>query len=157
MDAEKSGPGPHRPKASGPGGELTERVIAASFAVYRELGAGFLESVYVAALRIALRDAGLAALHEAQLPAWFRGQRVGEFRADLLIEGKLVVEVKACPALSPAHQAQLINYLRAAGIPLGLLLNFGPKPGIKRVIWSRSAHGGASGGQDGHRDGEGRA
>lgn len=139
MDADKHNRTPCRSTRPEPGGELTERVIAAYFAVYRELGAGFLKSVYVAALRIELRDMGLTAMPEAHLPVRYRGQTIGEFRADLLIEGKLSVEVKACAALSPVHQAQLINYLRASGLPLGLLLNFGPKPAIKRVIWSRQS------------------
>lgn len=114
---------------------LTERVIGAFYAVYNELGAGFLESVYENALVVALRDAGLAVVQQAPLEVSFRGRPVGEFRADLLIEERLVVEVKAVSQLSTAHETQLVNYLKATGIQVGLLLNFGRRPQFKRRVF----------------------
>ncbi len=113
---------------------VTESVIGAFYAVYSELGHGFLEQVYENALAIALREAGHPVIQQAALDVCFRGQRVGEYRADLLIPGRLIIEVKAVAALAPVHEAQLLNYLRATGIRVGLLLNFGPKPQIKRRV-----------------------
>lgn len=112
---------------------LTGQVIGVFYAVYNELGPGFLESVYSAAMRLALEESGLRVQAEVPLPVRFRGQTVGEFRADLLIEGRLLVEVKAATAIIAAHHAQVINYLRASGLHLGLIMNFGPKPMFKRL------------------------
>ena len=107
--------------------ELSEKVLGACFDVMRELGAGFLESVYEKALFVALSEKGLAVQSQAPLRVTFRGQAVGEFYADLLVEGKLVVELKAVRVLAPEHSAQVINYLKATGIDVGLLVNFGNK------------------------------
>jgi GxxExxY protein len=112
----------------------TESVIGAFFAVYSELGHGFLEQVYENAMAIALRQQGLPVLQQAALDVLFRGFRVGEYRADLLVPGKLIIEVKATTAITGAHEAQLLNYLKATGIRVGLLLNFGPKPQFKRPV-----------------------
>jgi GxxExxY protein len=106
--------------------KLTESVLGACFDVMNELGAGFLESVYEKALLIALRDKGLTAQSQVPLSVIFRGEKVGEFFSDILVEGKIIVELKAAKALAPEHQAQIINYLKATGIEVGLLVNFGP-------------------------------
>ncbi|GGA73404.1 hypothetical protein GCM10011521_09460 [Arenimonas soli] len=113
---------------------VTETVIGAFFTVYKELGYGFLESVYENALAHLLRIQGLNVIQQPALDVYFRGCRVGEYRADLLIPGKLIIEVKAASVLASSHEAQLINYLRATGVRVGLLLNFGPKPQFKRRI-----------------------
>lgn len=105
--------------------ELTRVIIEASFEVAKELGTGFLESVYEKALAIALREKGLAVETQVPLAVMFRGQVVGEFYADLLVEKQVIVELKAVKALAPEHQAQAINYLKATGIEVGLLINFG--------------------------------
>ena len=105
--------------------ELTGRILEACFDVIKELGAGFLESVYERALLIALRQKGINARAQVPLSVRFRGEVVGEFFADLLVEEKVIVELKAVRALVPEHQAQLINYLKATGIEVGLLVNFG--------------------------------
>jgi GxxExxY protein len=104
---------------------LTQRILEASFEVSNELGAGFLESVYQKALLIALHEKGLQAEDNVPVPVMFHGETVGEFFADILVEGKVILELKAVKALAPEHQAQLINYLKATGIEVGLLLNFG--------------------------------
>jgi GxxExxY protein len=114
--------------------ELTREVIGAFFAVYNELGPGFLESVYVNALVIALAEKGLNAQVEVPLLVRFRNHVVGHFRADLLVEESLVLEVKAVSALAKAHEAQLVNYLRATSIPIGMVLNFGPRAEFKRRV-----------------------
>jgi len=105
--------------------ELTGEILAACFEVANELSHGFVESVYQQALLIALADKGLEARAEAPLQVSFRGRSVGRFCADILVEDRVILELKAVSALAPAHQAQLINYLNAAGIDVGLLINFG--------------------------------
>jgi GxxExxY protein len=92
--------------------DLSEKVLAACFEVMNELGAGFLESVYEKALLIALREKGIGAEAQVPLSVTFRGEKVGEFFADILVEDKIIVELKAAKAMAPEHQAQLINYLR---------------------------------------------
>src|SRR5437588_12950590 len=105
--------------------DLTAKALEACFEVIRELGAGFLESVYEKALLIALQQRGLSAKAQFPLSVMFRGKLVGEFYADILLEGKVIIELKAVRALTHEHQAQLINYLNATGIEVGLLVNFG--------------------------------
>ena len=118
-----------------PHGEITEAVIGCAFEVIRELGAGFLESVYEKALLLALRQKGLSAIAQHPVKVSFRGENVGEFYADMLVEQKVIIELKAVKTLAPEHQAQLINYLQASGIEVGLLINFGnPKLEIKRCF-----------------------
>ncbi len=105
--------------------ELTREILGACFEVINELGAGFVESVYENALLIALREKGLHAEKQRALMVEFRGQVVGEFFADVLVEDKVIVELKAVKALLPEHQAQIINYLKATEKDVGLLVNFG--------------------------------
>jgi GxxExxY protein len=105
--------------------DLTGEILGACFEVVNELGQGFVESVCENGLLIALADRGLQAEAQFPLQVHFRGQVVGDFIADIVVEGKVVVELKAASALAPGHQAQLINYLNATGIEVGLLVNFG--------------------------------
>jgi len=106
-------------------GAITQVVIGCAFDVMNELGAGFLESVYGKALLLALRQRGLKAEAQQPIKVTFRGECVGEFFADLVVDGKIIVELKAVKAIAPEHQAQVINYLKATGIEVGLLINFG--------------------------------
>lgn len=115
--------------------ELTQKIIGIFYDVYNELGHGFLESVYENAIAIALKQAGLLAVQQTPITVRFREQIVGDFRADLLIESAVIVELKAASGIDPAHEAQLLNYLRATEIEVGLLLNFGPKPQFKRLVF----------------------
>ncbi|HLG15529.1 MAG TPA: GxxExxY protein [Blastocatellia bacterium] len=115
--------------------ELTRKIIGVFYEVYNELGPGFLESVYEGAMEIALAEAGLRVERQVPVPVWFRGRQVGDFKADLLIEGLVIIELKAVRAFDPSHEAQLLNYLRATEIEVGLLLNFGPKPEFKRFAY----------------------
>ncbi len=117
---------------------LTDRIIGAFYSVYNELGHEFLENVYENALVIALREIGLAVEHQASLTVRYRSHVVGDFKADLLVEGKIIVELKAVAQLMPAHEAQLVNYLKASGLLVGLLLNFGSRPQIKRKVFGQS-------------------
>lgn len=105
--------------------DLTGTILGCAFEVINELGAGFLESVYEKALLLALRQKGLSAVSQHPIKVTFRGECVGEFYADIFVEEKVIVELKAARAITPEHQAQIINYLNATGIEVGLLLNFG--------------------------------
>ena len=114
--------------------ELTGKFLSVCFEVSNELGCGFLESVYQKALLLALQDAGIKAEPQVQLHVFFRGQVVGEFYADLVVEGIILVELKAVKALAPEHTAQVINYLKATGLEVGFLVNFGnPKLEYRRL------------------------
>lgn len=114
--------------------EITRSVLRCFYNVYNELGFGFLESVYEAALAQAILEAGLSVKRQFPLPVFFRDQQVGDFRADLVVADVVIVELKAARVLEPAHEAQLLNYLRAYRLEIGLLLNFGPTPRARRLI-----------------------
>ena len=123
----------------GRGGELvhiglTKAVIGAFFAVYNELGPGFLESVYENALMLALAERDVPVQSQVPLTVRFRNHVVGHFRADLLVAGTLIVEIKAVSQLVRIHEVQLVNYLRATGNRVGLLLNFGPRAEFRRRV-----------------------
>ena len=105
--------------------ELTGKILEAAFEVSRKLGAGFLESVYEKALFVALRQKNLQVVCQVPLKVKFRDVIVGEFYADMLIENTVLVELKAASRIMPEHKAQVINYLKATGIEIGLLINFG--------------------------------
>jgi len=114
--------------------EMTKKILGICFDVLNELGSGFLESVYKKALLLALKQAGVRAQGEVQVEVAFRGENVGIFFADIVVEDKVLLEIKAVRALAPEHQAQVINYLKATGLEVGLLLNFGrPKLEYKRL------------------------
>ena len=115
--------------------EITEKIIGVFYEVYNELGHGFLESVYEKSLDVALNSMGLKVCCQIEIPVSFRSQRVGIFTADMLVENCVLLELKAARALDSSHQAQLLNYLRATEIEVGLLLNFGLKPEFKRLIF----------------------
>jgi GxxExxY protein len=115
--------------------DLTDKIIGVFDAVYNELGYGFLESVYEESLVIALREAGLPVERQVPVPVWFRSHKVGEFRADLLVESKVFLELKSARVLESAHEAQLLHYLKSTEIEVGLLLNFGSRPQFRRLIF----------------------
>jgi GxxExxY protein len=115
-------------------GHLTGTVINAFYRVYDELGPGFLESVYQRAMVVVLRELGLTAQTETPIPVNFHGELIGQFRADLLVEHAVIVELKTAAAIDSSHEAQLINYLHATPVEVGLILNFGDRPSFKRVL-----------------------
>jgi GxxExxY protein len=117
---------------------ITERIIQAFFRVYNELGFGFLESIYQNALIVALGKLGLTAKREVPIEVFYEGVGVGTFRYDVLVEGKVLVEVKAAERISEADERQLLNYLRATNIEVGLLLHFGPKATYRRFVYSNA-------------------
>ncbi|HEV2962564.1 MAG TPA: GxxExxY protein [Candidatus Angelobacter sp.] len=114
--------------------ELTDQIIGVFYDVYNELGFGFLESVYRNSLHLALLEKGLIVEPEVSVTVFFRGKIVGDFRADLLVNKTVLLELKTAETILPAHEAQVLNYLRATSLELGLLLNFGPKPQIRRLV-----------------------
>ncbi len=116
--------------------KLSQSVIKTCYDVHNELGTGFLEKVYENALSIVLDELSIQNEKQARIDVRFRDRIVGEYYADLLVENRLIVELKTCASLEKEHQAQLINYLKATGIKNGLLINFG-KPGleIKRAYY----------------------
>ncbi|MCA9234069.1 MAG: GxxExxY protein [Planctomycetales bacterium] len=119
--------------------ELARAVIGAAIEVHKVLGAGFLESVYEEALCVELALRGIPFERQKPIALTYKDQKVGEARLDLLVGGELVVELKAVERIHPIHQAQVINYLRATGFQLGLLLNFNVeqmRQGIDRIILS---------------------
>jgi len=115
--------------------ELTEKIIGVFFDVYNELGHGFLESVYGQALAIALTDAGIKIQQQLPIAVWFRNRRVGDFKVDMVADDKVLLELKATRTIDLAHEKQLLNYLRATDIEVGLLLNFGNKPEFRRLVF----------------------
>ncbi|HEY2848955.1 MAG TPA: GxxExxY protein [Gemmatimonadaceae bacterium] len=115
---------------------MTNKILKNFYEVYNELGRGFLESVYQTCLARALSSVGLHVEAQVPIDVFFRGDVVGRFYADLVVEHRVVIEVKALRTLQPAHEAQLRHYLRATAMEVGLLLNFGVAPEIKRVIYS---------------------
>jgi GxxExxY protein len=119
--------------------ELTEKIIGVYYDVYNEIGHGFLETVYRNSMQIALTEAGLLVQREFPIPVWFRGQEVGQFRADLLVANCLLLELKAVNVLDRSHEAQILHYLRATAIEVGLLFNFGAtRPQFRRIVFENS-------------------
>ncbi|MFZ0284515.1 MAG: GxxExxY protein [Terriglobales bacterium] len=115
--------------------ELTEKIIGVFFSVYNELGHGFLESVYEEAFEIALTEADIGVRRQVPIKVWFRGKSVGDFKADMLVDEKVLLELKAARAIDVAYERQLLNYLRATDLEIGLLLNFGVKPEFRRFAF----------------------
>jgi len=116
--------------------KLTEKIIGCAFKVSNSLGCGFLEKVYENALMIELRDSGLKCEQQKPIPVMYHGASVGDYYADILVEGQVILEIKAAKAIDDGHQTQLINYLKATGIHRGLILNFGTsKLGYKRMVF----------------------
>jgi len=118
--------------------ELTERIIGCFYRVYNTFGFGFLESVYHAALQHELRMAGTVAESQLPITVHYNGVVVGEFRADLVVDGQVLIELKAATTLDRAFEAQVLNYLRATNLEIALLLNFGPKPQVRRLIFDNA-------------------
>ena len=121
-------------------GDVTDKVIGAFFDTYNEL-AGFPEFVLRRAMAIAIRERGLAVEEEKQLPVWFRGHQIVKFRADLIVQSCVIVEVKARPEIDPFNKAQVLHYLKATDLEVGLLVNFGRRPEFDRVVCERNRKG----------------
>lgn len=118
--------------------ELTEQIIGVFYEVYNELGHGFIEKIYEEAMARVLKARGFQVQQQASIPVWFRGETIGVYDADLVINSVVLVELKACKAIDPSHEAQLLHYLRSTEIEIGLLLNFGPRPQVRRLAFDNS-------------------
>jgi len=114
--------------------DLTGKIIECAYKVHNHLGFGFLENVYQNALMIELQKAGFKAEKEKKIKVYYDGQLVGDYNADIVVEKKIILELKSVKEIHPAHEAQLINYLKATGLEIGLLINFSESVIIKRKI-----------------------
>jgi GxxExxY protein len=140
MSADRTQTGlPARPEdGEYPHRELTQRIIGAAYEVHGELGPGFLEKVYETALVRELASRGLRARPQTEIAVHYKGQPVGVYYADVLVEDRVICEIKAISDLTAAHEAQLLHYLKATGIKVGLLLNFGSqRVQVKRLVRSK--------------------
>jgi GxxExxY protein len=119
--------------------EITEKIIGCAYRVYNGMGPGFLENVYEKCLAIELEKIGLNAEFQKSVEVFYESRNVGSFVADILVEGQVIVELKAVRSLAAAHELQLVNYLAATRMPVGLLINFGEtKVEVKRRVLSLS-------------------
>ena len=115
--------------------KLTEKIIKIFYKVYNKLGYGFLERVYENAMMVDFRREGIPAVSQSAIKVFYEDTIVGEYFADILVDDKVIVEIKAAKSLALENEAQLLNYLKATNIEVGLLLNFGPKPEIRRKVF----------------------
>lgn len=117
---------------------LTAAIISIFYKVYNTLGYGFLEKVYENAMMYEFNKAGIPAKSQSPINVLYEGEIMGEYYADILVDDKVIVEIKAASSLAPDHKAQLLNYLKATDKEVGLLFNFGPKPEISRKVFDNS-------------------
>jgi GxxExxY protein len=117
--------------------ETTDRIIKAFYDVYNTLGYGFLEKVYENSMYIELSELGLKCKKQVPINVYFKNERVGEYFGDIIVDDKIIIELKAAETIVVEHELQLVNYLKATGIEVGLLLNFGKKPQFKRKIYTQ--------------------
>ncbi len=119
--------------------EITEKIISVYYDVYNEIGHGFLESVYSNCMHRARTEAGLVVEREVAVPVFFRGWDVGKFKADLVVNRLILIELKAVQSLDRSHEAQVMNYLRATELEVALLFNFGgSKPQFRRFVFENT-------------------
>ena len=116
--------------------ELTDKIIKAFYCVYNDLGFGFLENVYQNALYFELHNKGYKVEPQKTIDVYYKNQIVGKYKADLIVNDLVILELKAVDFLLEEHELQIINYLKATDIEIGLLLNFGMKPEIRRKIFT---------------------
>ena len=116
--------------------DITEEIISAYYYVYNELGYGFLEKVYENAMLIELKSRGFKVESQKIIKVHFKDSIVGEYFADMIVEDKIILELKSCEALVPEHEVQLFNYLKATNIEVGLLFNFGKRAAFKRKVFT---------------------
>ncbi len=119
--------------------ELTDKILKAFYRVYNTLGYGFLEKVYENAMLLELRGMGLRCERQRPIKVYYKEHQVGEYFADLIVEECVIIELKAAEGLVEEHEFQLINYLKATEIEVGLLLNFGKKPQFKRKVFTNQS------------------
>lgn len=121
--------------------DVTDKIISAFFAVYNTLGYGFNEKVYENSMKLELRKHGLDVESQHSILVYYDGEQVGEYSADLLVQNRVIVELKAAHDLAPEHEAQLLNYLKATKYEVGLLMNFGKRPRFTRKVYDNANKG----------------
>lgn len=124
--------------------EITDKILKGFYKVYNALGYGFQEKVYANALAIELRKMGLTAIREEPIDVYYEDEVVGDFSADILVENLVIIETKAKREIIADYEAQLLNYLKSTIYEVGLLLNFGPEPQVRRKVFSNSRKGSLS-------------
>ena len=120
--------------------ELTGKIIKCAYQVHNTLGFGFLETIYQNAMLIELQKSGLKAEKEKKIQVYYDNQIVGDYFADILVEKKIILELKSVKELHPAHEAQLVNYLKATDLEIGLLINFGHSVELKRKVFQKQCN-----------------
>ncbi|HHT9115322.1 MAG: GxxExxY protein [Planctomycetes bacterium] len=115
--------------------EITDKIIKIFYRVYNKLGYGFLERIYENAMMIEFKRESIPAVSQSAIKVFYEDEIIGEYFADILVDDKVIVEIKAAKYLVVENEAQLLNYLKATNIEVGLLLNFGPKPEVKRKVF----------------------
>jgi GxxExxY protein len=130
-----------KPAFSGKQADVTDKVLKAFFKVYNTLGYGFAERVYENALAIELKKSGLQVEKQKDITVYYEGELVGDYVADIVVNGIVMLELKAVRTLTEDHEAQLLNYLKATPVEVGLLLNFGAKPEHRRKIFDNDRKG----------------
>ncbi len=131
----------YRRKFEGKHSDLTGKILGAFFQFHKEMGYGFSEKVYQAALAILLEELGFAVEQQKPIKVYFHNKVVGEYVADMVVNGVVLLELKSVDKLTDAHSAQLLNYLKSTEIEVGLLLNFGPQVEFRRKIYDNSRKG----------------
>ena len=116
--------------------DITQLILSAFYRVYNALGYGFLEKVYENAMRLEINKVGLSCIAQQPIEVYYDQEKVGLYYADLIVDGCVIVELKAATGLAPEHEAQLTNYLKATNLEVGLLLNFGREPQHKRKVFA---------------------
>jgi GxxExxY protein len=119
-------------------GDVTDAILQVYYQARHEFGHGFLEILCQRVMVMALRQAGLQVAEATPCAVHFRGEKIGHLIFDIIVNGVVLIEVKSCAGIEPRHQAQVINYLRASELEVGLLLNFGPKPEFERIIFTNA-------------------
>jgi len=115
---------------------ITEKILKAFYTVYNTLGYGFLEKVYENAMMLELQEMGFSCKQQQHIDVFYKTNKVGDYFADIIVEDKIIVELKAAEGIVEEHEYQLINYLKATEMEIGLLLNFGKKPQFRRKIFT---------------------
>jgi GxxExxY protein len=128
-------------KFEGKHSELTSKILGAFFQIHKEMGFGFSEKVYESALEALLQDMGLVPARQKEILVYYHGRVVGEYKADMIVNGVVLLEIKSVEKLIDAHDAQLLNYLKSTEIEVGLLLNFGRQAEFHRKIYDNSRKG----------------
>ena len=133
-----------RGKFDGKNSDITDKIIAAFYQVYNELGYGFSEKIYEAALEILLKEMGFFVERQKDVYVYYHGQVVGVYTADLIVNGLVLLELKSVSEIIDAHMSQLLHYLKATEIEVGYVLNFGPEPKFRRGVYDNARKGSLS-------------